>query len=515
MNASARRLGRRALLQQTGLMALTLGVSDLAKGATILAVRVWPAKEYTRVTIESDSALQSQPLLIDNPPRMALDIVGVDLNPALRELVGQIQADDPYISGVRVGQFSPGVVRLVFDLRQMVLPQVFNLTPISNERLNQAHYGNRLVVDLYPTQAVDPLLAFLIERKGVGLAQQGAGEKKPSVPVSTGTTPSPALSTPLSAKSTPQTSPEPSKSSALKGGEDVLSAWLAQSNQKSSLLQSNPSALKPSTPSAAPLLPEVQVSKDNAQSAEASAQQLIVIALDPGHGGEDPGAIAKDGVKEKDVVFQIALKLKKALDQTVIKTKKGEFEVRTFMTRDDDYFVPLHQRVEKAQRVQADLLLSIHADAFITPNAKGASVFALSDGGASSAAAQWMANQENKADLVGGLNIKTKDAVLQRTLLDMSTASQIKDSLKLGGELLSQIRHVGALHKGQVEQASFAVLKAPDIPSLLLETAFISNPEEEALLVTEAFQLELVKAVKTAMVRYFSKYPPPMKTRTL
>jgi len=514
MNAVGRTLGRRALVKGAGLFALTLGLSELAKGATILAVRVWPAKEYTRVTIESDSALQSQPLLIDNPPRMALDIVGVDLNPALRELVGQIQANDPYISGVRVGQFSPGVVRLVFDLRQMVLPQVFNLTPISNERLNQAHYGNRLVIDLYPTQAVDPLLAFLIERKGVGLSQ-GANDKKSAAPVAVTPPPSSTSSASTSAKASPQAGTENNKSLSGKGGEDVLSAWLAQSNQKSSLLQTNPSAVKSSNATQTPSITEVPVPIEDSKSSMGGSQQLIVIALDPGHGGEDPGAIAKDGVKEKDVVFQIALKLKKALDQTLIKTKKGEFEVRTFMTRDDDYFVPLHQRVEKAQRVQADLLLSIHADAFITPNAKGASVFALSDVGASSAAAQWMANQENKADLVGGINIKTKDAVLQRTLLDMSTASQIKDSLKLGVELLGQIRHIGALHKGQVEQASFAVLKAPDIPSLLLETAFISNPEEEALLVTEGFQLELVKAVKTAMVKYFSKYPPPMKTRAL
>ncbi len=514
MSAVGHKLDRRALLQQAGLLALSLGVSDLAQGATILAVRVWPAKEYTRVTIESDTALQSQPLLIDNPPRMALDIVGVDLNPALRELVGQIQADDPYISGVRVGQFSPGVVRLVFDLRQMVLPQIFNLTPIANERLNQAHYGNRLVIDLYPTQAVDPLLAFLIERKGVGLAQ-GPNDKKslPGVPVG-----NPSVSSLVSAapqKSTVPASTESSKPLALKPSEDVLSAWLAQSNQKSNQLQAQPIGGKQSNPPQSPEPVDAQATQPHSTNTMGLDQQLIVIALDPGHGGEDPGAIAKDGVKEKDVVFQIALKLKKALDQTVIKTKKGEFEVRTFLTRDDDYFVPLHQRVEKAQRVQADLLLSIHADAFITPNAKGASVFALSDGGASSAAAQWMANQENKADLVGGINIKTKDAVLQRTLLDMSTASQIKDSLKLGVELLGQIRHVGALHKGQVEQASFAVLKAPDIPSLLLETAFISNPEEEALLVTEAFQLDLVKAVKTAMVRYFSKYPPPIKTRAL
>lgn len=503
MSALQRAMGRRAILQEAGVWAFLMGLSDWARGSTILAVRVWPAKEYTRVTIESDSALQSQPLLIDNPPRMALDIVGVDLNPALRELVGQIKADDPYISGVRVGQFSPGVVRLVFDLRQMVLPQIFNLTPITNERLNQAHYGNRLVIDLYPTQAIDPLLDFLIERKGVGLPQH-SNDKLPMA----------SLSAPASGSNS-QSTPEVLKPLAAKPSEDALSVWLSQSSPKSALPQTNSAAVKPNPVIQLPGTAQIHPPSQNMDNGFGVAQQLIVIALDPGHGGEDPGAIAKDGVKEKDVVFEIALKLKKALDQTVIKTKRGDFEIRTFMTRDDDYFVPLRQRVEKAQRVQADLLLSIHADAFITPNAKGASVFALSDGGASSAAAQWMANQENKADLVGGVNIKSKDVVLQRTLLDMSTASQIKDSLKLGVELLGQIRHIGALHKGQVEQASFAVLKAPDIPSLLLETAFLSNPQEEALLVTESFQLELVKAVKTAMIKFFSKNPPSNKNRTL
>jgi N-acetylmuramoyl-L-alanine amidase len=189
--------------------------------------------------------------------------------------------------------------------------------------------------------------------------------------------------------------------------------------------------------------------------------------------------------------------------------------MRAMLTRDDDFFVPLHERVNKARRVQADLFVSIHADAFMTPEARGASVFALSDKGASSAAARWMAQRENASDLVGGANFKSNDAHVMRALLDMSTTAQIKDSLKLGDEVLGQIGKVGKLHKGSVEQAGFAVLKAPDIPSILVETAFISNPEEERKLASADYQAELVKAVSTGIRRYFARNPPLARNRVL
>ena len=237
------------------------------------------------------------------------------------------------------------------------------------------------------------------------------------------------------------------------------------------------------------------------------------MALDPGHGGEDPGAIGPNGTKEKDVVLQIAHRLRDRINQTVIKTKQGQLPMRAYLTRDADFFVPLQVRVEKARRVQADLFVSLHADAFMTPQARGASVFALSQGAASSAQARWMATQENRADLVGGLNLKVQDAAVQRALLDMSTTAQINDSLKLGGEMLGQIRRVGKLHKPRVEQAGFAVLKAPDIPSVLVETAFISNPEEEARLVSEQYQNDLSDALMRSIERYFSRNPPLARSR--
>jgi N-acetylmuramoyl-L-alanine amidase len=235
--------------------------------------------------------------------------------------------------------------------------------------------------------------------------------------------------------------------------------------------------------------------------------RLIIIALDPGHGGEDPGAIGPTGLREKDVVLQVALQLRDKLN--------AQPSMRVMMTRDEDFFVPLYERVNKARRVQADLFVSIHADAFMRPEARGASVFALSESGATSAAARWMAQRENAADLVGGVNVAVKDAQVMRAMLDMSTAAQIKDSLKLGQEVLRPLGRVGKLHKARVEQAGFAVLKAPDVPSILVETAFISNPEEEALLRDPAYQAELVEALSTGIHRYFAKNPPLARNRQL
>jgi N-acetylmuramoyl-L-alanine amidase len=190
--------------------------------------------------------------------------------------------------------------------------------------------------------------------------------------------------------------------------------------------------------------------------------------------------------------------------------------MRAFLTRDDDYFVPLNERVRKARRVQADLFVSIHADAFTNPSARGASVFALSERGATSTAARWLASKENAADAVGGVNLRARrDQHVMRALLDMSTTAQVKDSLRAGGEILGQLDRVGDLHKPHVEQAGFAVLKAPDIPSILVETAFISNPREEARLSDPGYRRRLVDALATGIRRYFAKNPPLARSRQL
>lgn len=455
---------KRRTLLQTGSVVLTLGVHHWAQGAGIVSVRIWPAPEYSRVTIESDTALSAKPLFVPNPPRLAVDIEGLLLNPTLKELVAKVKADDPNIAGIRVGQFTPTAVRLVLDLKRAMRPQVFTLAPV-------AAYRHRLVLDLYPEQAEDPLELLI--------------SKPPQhTPAST---PTP----------TPTQTPAPAPNTAA---ADPLDELIAQHSGKAA--PNNTANHSAAASSALPVLPPLPPAN--------GTQRMIIVALDPGHGGEDPGAIGPGGTREKDVVLNLALRLRERINATQINGNP----LRAYLTRDADFFVPLGVRVQKARRVQADLFVSLHADAFFTPDPQGASVFALSQGGASSSAARWMAAKENQADLVGGLNVRAKDATVQRALLDMSTTAQINDSLKLGNNLLKEIKQVGKLHKPRVEQAAFAVLKAPDIPSVLVEAAFISNPSEESKLNSEAYQNQLADALMRGIEGYFAKNPPLARVRT-
>ncbi len=251
----------------------------------------------------------------------------------------------------------------------------------------------------------------------------------------------------------------------------------------------------PSTPEAPADKPPLR-GQGNAVPA---SRRPIIIALDPGHGGEDPGAIGRRGTREKNVTLAIARKIRALIDR--------EPGMRTMLTRDDDYFVPLNVRVEKARRVRADLFVSIHADAFTTPNARGSSVFALSEHGATSSAARWLAQRENEADLIGGVNLDNRDPILAKTLLDLSQTAQINDSLRVGRSVLDGIGAINSLHKGSVEQAGFAVLKAPDIPSILVETAFISNPDEELKLRSDQHQQQFATSIVGGIKRYFAQNP--------
>ncbi|WP_296968259.1 N-acetylmuramoyl-L-alanine amidase [Polynucleobacter sp.] len=416
--------------------ALLLTEVEIAWGAKILGVRVWPSEDYTRITLESDTPLPITQQILTNPDRLVVDVQGLELNSTLKDLVAKVKPNDPYIAQVRVGQFQPGVVRLVFDLKEPIKPQLFTLDPAGE-------YNYRMVFDLYPTTPPDPLMELV-------------------------------------------------KSSARK------EAALAKSNEEVDLIAQF--AHKKDVPKA-PTAPVAQAIPETKEApAPAKYKRLITIAIDPGHGGEDPGAIGSLGSREKHVVLSIAKRLKDKIE--------NEAYMRPFLTRDGDYFVPLHARVQKARRVEADLFVSIHADAFIQPHAKGASVFALSQMGASSSMARWMANKENASDLIGGINIKTQDRQVANLLLDMSTTAQIKDSLQVGNSVLKQIGGFAPLHKGKVEQASFAVLKAPDIPSILVETAFISNPQEEAKLNDDGYQDRIADAILKGIKDYFSKNPP-------
>ena len=414
---------------------LFFGEAEIAWGAKILGVRIWPAEDYTRITLESDKALPITQQLLTNPDRLVVDVQGMELNSTLKDLVAKVKPNDPYVSQIRVGQFQPGMVRLVFDLKEAVKPQLFTLDPV-------AEYQYRMVLDLYPTTPPDPLMELV--------------------------------------KSSAR------KESALEKANEEIDLIAQFANKK----------LKE-----APRPPVAQAIPDAKEPATQTKQKrLITIAIDAGHGGEDPGAIGAMGSKEKHVVLSIAKRLRDKIE--------GDPYMRPFLTRDGDYFVPLHTRVQKARRVEADLFISIHADAFIEPRAKGASVFALSQMGASSTTARWMANKENSSDLIGGINIKTQDKQVANLLLDMSTTAQIKDSLQVGTSILKQISGFALLHKPKVEQASFAVLRAPDIPSILVETAFISNPQEEARLNDDAYQDKIADAILRGIKDYFSKNPP-------
>ena len=440
MKFIARNAKRRDLLKNIAKASalLFLGPSQLAFGAKLLAVRMWPAEDYTRVTLESDEILKVSHQLLTNPHRLVVDVEGLELTNTLKELVAKVKSNDPYVSQVRVGQFQPRVVRLVFDLKESIQPQLFSLEPVGS-------YQNRLVFDLYPTVANDPLMELVRSS---------------------------------------------SKKSAALDLEDPIGAIA----RKEALKQDKQ---------------DKSYKDDSAHKSDpkSSYKRLLTIAIDPGHGGEDPGAIGKRGSREKDIVLAIARKLKDKIEQ--------EPDMRSYLTRDGDYFVPLHTRVNKARRVQADLFVSVHADAFVQPHAKGASVFALSQQGATSTAARWLANKENNADLIGGLNIKSQDKQVAQLLLDMSTTAQIKDSLKLGDAVLKQIGGFAKLHKKHVEQASFAVLKAPDVPSILIETAFISNPEEEVRLNDLEYQEQIASAILKGIRSYFAKNPPVAKSRQI
>ncbi len=444
MPESAHRLrGQRRQFLKAGSAALLCSVlyPQAAWAAGILAVRVWPGQDYTRVTLESERALEVNHFLVDEPERLVVEINGLALDSNLRDLVSKIQPNDPYINQVRVGQNRPNVVRIVLDLKGKVKPQVFSLGPVGE-------YKHRLVLDVYPAEAPDPLMALLQKNDSSAKAATGQNQN----PALTATPATPA----------PNRPPAPIDSSAV-----------------------DPARVPP--------------------AANPGVTRMITIVLDPGHGGEDPGAIGAGGSFEKHVALNIAKRIKAKID--------AEPNMRAMLTRDGDYFVPLHVRVQKARRVQADLFVSVHADAFVRPDARGSSVFALSESGASSSAARWLANKENASDLIGGINIKTRDQQLARVLLDLSTTAQISDSLKLGRAVLTELGGVNRLHKDRVEQASFAVLKAPDIPSILIETAFISNPEEEQRLNDDAYQDRMASAIMIGIRRYFARNPPLAKTR--
>lgn len=516
---SAKRAGRRKLMKQAlgGSLILVLGPQELAWGAQLLAVRVWPAADYTRVTLESDTELKAQYFSVPNPDRLVIDVEGLELNAQLRDLVRKVSSDDPYIAGIRVGQNRPKIARLVIDLKQSIKPQVFGLPPV-------AAYQHRLVFDLHPTQAPDPQLAL---KSPQAASPQGNGAQTTLPAPAAGNAPATVASggnavagsaqaagdsNTATGAARPTVPGSTSSSHAANSVNDALGEFIGDLRRKPGDKTATAKASPKSDPrdgdkSDRELAIADPSPTNTGVTGSLGAQRLVIVALDAGHGGEDPGAVGPSGLYEKDVVLSVAQKLRARIN--------AQPGMRAMLTRESDYFVPLQERVVKARRVQADLFVSIHADAFLNPQARGASVFALSENGATSAAARWMAQRENASDMVGGVNIKAKDAGVLKALLDMSTTAQIKDSIKLGNAVLGHLGKVSKLHKAHVEQAGFAVLKAPDIPSILVETGFISNPEEESKLHNEDYQSQLADALLLGIQRYFAKNPPLARNRSV
>jgi len=447
----------------------------------VTATRVWPAQDYTRITLESAQPFVYKMSIIQNPDRVVVDIENIDLNQVVKSLSDKILASDPYIKQIRVAKFQQNVVRLVVDLKTEAKPNAFTLTPTGD-------YKHRLVLDVYPLK--DPLMAMTEQRDAASNSAKGGStstEAPDQVIASEDASDSNANQPEVVLEPLP---PE------YKPPEPVAESKVAKSTKPAE-------AIKPAD---APITKDKESSQTAAQEAKTKKNgRQIVIAIDAGHGGEDPGARGATGSREKDVTLMIAKRLKEKID--------NEPNMRAVLTRDSDFFIPLHGRVVKARNMQADLFVSIHADAFTNPAAKGSSVFALSERGATSASARYLAKKENESDLIGGVSLDDKDPVLARTLLDLSQTATINDSLKLGKAVLTQIGSINTLHTSRVEQAAFAVLKSPDIPSILVETAFISNPDEERRLNDSEYQDKLVTSILAGIKKYFSTNPALAKTK--
>lgn len=398
INNTSRRLFIKGILATCLLAVSRVGYSAMTM---LVAIRIWPASTYTRITFESNLPLQYEQFSLRDPERLVIDIGDLYLNPLLSDINSKVLPNDPYISRIRVAQHAPDVVRIVVELKQSVRPNIFNLQPF-------ADYKYRFVTDLYPFDENK------IQNKD----------------------------------------------------EAALVALLEKFNAGN--------------------LNEHAVTKTK-------KREQIIVVIDPGHGGEDPGAIGHNKLKEKQVVLAIGKRLRTLLQK--------EKNIRVVMTREEDVFIPLRVRVAKARSLQADLFVSIHADAFTKKTAHGSSVFMLSKKGASSIAAKYLEQTQNESDQIGGISI-SNDHYLNHTLLDLVQTSTMSNSRVLAMQVLSQLQKINQLHKTTVEHARFVVLKSPDVPSILVETAFISNPAEAKKLASSKFQQQMAQAICNGIKHY-------------
>jgi len=422
-------------------------VSSMVQAAEVILANLQQHGSQVQVELLLDQQVKYRVFTLDNPFRVVIDMDAVAISPTLKALPFQLDAQHPYLSKIRIAPFTEHTTRLVFDIKSDIKPLVTDMNAGSSQQ--------RLAISIAPATTT-----------------------------STNST-EPAVATPV----------------------------LTPSKQLQDVLPAN-SDDKPAEPATPPVTTKEPASEASAANTEKPAdkptvadkpkqakpgQKLITIAVDAGHGGEDPGARGANGSHEKNITLAIARKLKQQID--------AEDNMQAILIRDGDYFVPLGDRVKKARAAKADLFISIHADSFVNSTAKGSSVFALSERGATSAGARYLAKKENAVDLIGGVSLDTRDMDLARTLLDLSQTATIHDSIRMGKAVLGRIAKINTLHSKYVEQAAFAVLKSPDIPSILVETAFISNPDEEARLNDDGYQDKLVNAILTGVKSYVATNP--------
>lgn len=410
-----------------------------AQAGEVILANLQPQGDQLQIELLLDQHARYHIFTLENPTRVVLDLEGVSLNATLKALPQQLSAQHPFISKIRVAPYNETVTRLVFDMKGSFKPEI---------------------TDLNQTQTPQQRLALLIGTL-------------PSLPEHKASDTHVAIEQPPEPASLP-----PALLHSELGGDKPIT---------------EKQAVKPA------VIPTDEVETLKVPKKNKPGQRLITIAVDAGHGGEDPGAKGANGSHEKDITLAIAQRLSARID--------ADENMQAFLIRDGDYFVPLGDRVKKARTAKSDLFISIHADSFINSTARGSSVFALSERGATSVGARYLAKKENEVDLIGGITLNTRDLDLARTLLDLTQTATIHDSIRLGKVVLKRISKINSLHSNYVEQAAFAVLKAPDIPSILIETAFISNPGEEAKLNDEAYQEKLVSAIFDGIKAFIATNP--------
>jgi len=440
-------------------MALLAAVCwNLAHAGELRGLQLATGPTGTRAELRMDSEAEYLLISLAGPDRLVVDFPGSRLHPGL-----QLPEPNGLVRAVRSGQPTPGTVRIVFDLATPVTALKPHYEPGAD--------GPRLV----------------LEWPGDGVLVQPARTAAAPVPAPIDTAQASADATSRLLATLPVAA-APGPGAASFGAKPEVGALPP------------PRKVAEVPPSVAPTYPRAPV-KTMQDVMRRNGLRPLIIAIDAGHGGQDPGAHGPSGTREKMITLAIAKELARQVNATP--------GLKAYLTRDTDVFIPLTQRYQKARAAKADLFVSIHADSSPSPEARGSSVFVLSQRGASSQAARWLASPENAADLVGGVKLQDKDDTLASVLLDLSQSATMKASEDMAGQVLDGLKRLGKTHKHEIERANFVVLRSPDVPSMLVETAFISNPDEERMLNDPAQQSQLARAVLDGVTAYFSRQPPP------